>query len=39
MEVKRLETLALEVFKTLNKINPEYKKKIFHKVAFTTHSS
>ena len=37
MKVKRLRTLALEVFKTLNKINPEYTKKIFHKAAFTTH--
>ena len=36
MEVKRLRTLALEVFKTLN-MNPEYMKEIFHKAAFTTH--
>ena len=35
MEVKRLRTLALEVFKTL--MNPEYMKEIFHKAAFTTH--
>ena len=37
MEVKRLRTLALEVFKTLNNMNPEYMKKIFHKAVFTTH--
>ena len=37
MEVKRLRTLALEVFKTLNNINPQYMKEIFHKTAFTTH--
>ena len=37
MEVKRLRTLALEVFKTLNNMNPEYMKEIFHKTAFSTH--
>ena len=37
MEVKRLKTLALEVFKTLNNMNPEYMKEIFHKTAFLTH--
>ena len=37
MEVKRLKTLALAVFKTLKKMNPEYMKEIFHKTAFTTH--
>ena len=37
MEVKRLRTLALEVFKTLNNMNPEYMKEIFHKTAFMTH--
>ena len=38
MEVKRLRTtLALEVFKILNNMNPEYMKKIFHKTPFTTH--
>ena len=31
MEVKRLRTLALEVFKTLNNMNPEYMKEVFHK--------
>ena len=37
MEVKRIRTLALEVFKTLNNMNSEYMKEIFHKTAFTTH--
>ena len=32
MEVKRLRTLALEVFKT-NNMNSEYMKEIFHKTA------
>ena len=45
MEVKRLRTLALEVFKTINNMNPEHMKEIFHKTAhslinltaFSTH--
>ena len=37
MKVKRLRTLALEVFKTLNNMKPEYTKEIFHKTAFSTH--
>ena len=37
MEVKRLRTLSLEVFKTLNNLIPEYIKEIFHKTAFRTH--
>ena len=37
MEVKRLRTLALEVFKTVNNMNPEYMKEIFHKTAFRMH--
>ena len=37
MGVKRLKTLALEVFKTLNNMNPEYMKEIFHKTAFSTY--
>ena len=37
MEVKRLRTLAVEVFKTLNNMNPKYMKEIFHKTAFSTH--
>ena len=37
MKVKRLRTLALKVFKTLNNMNPEYMKEMFNKTAFTTH--
>ena len=37
MEVKQLRALALEIFKTLNNMNPEYMKEIFHKTAFRTH--
>ena len=37
MEVKGLTTLVLEVFKTVNSMNPEYMKEIFHKIAFLTH--
>ena len=38
MEVKRIRTLALEVFKTkLNNMNLEDIKEIFHKTAFTMH--
>ena len=33
MEVKRLRTLALEVYKTVNNMNPEYMKEIFHKIS------
>ena len=33
MEVKRLRTLALEVYKTVNNLNPEYMKEIFHKIS------
>ena len=37
MEVNRLRTLALDVFKTLNNMNPEYTKEIFNKTASSTH--
>ena len=37
MDVKRLRTLALDVFNTLNNMNPEYMKEIFHEAVFTTH--
>ena len=37
MEVRRLRTLALEVFKAINNMKPEYMKEILHKTAFTTH--
>ena len=29
----------MEIFKTLNNMNPENMKEIFHKTAFTTHRS
>ena len=38
-EVKRLRTLALEMFKTLNNLNPDYMKEIFFKTANLTHRS
>ena len=31
MEVKRLRVLAIEIFKTLNDLNPAYMKNIFHR--------
>ena len=31
MEVKRLRSLAIEIFKTLNNLNPVYMKEIFNK--------
>ena len=37
MEVKRLRTLLLEIFKTLNDINPNYMKEIFHISPYETH--
>ena len=37
IDVKRLRTLALDVFKTLKNMNPEYMKEIFHKTACATH--
>ena len=33
MEIKRLRKLALEIFKTLNHLNPEYMKEIFYKTS------
>ena len=39
MEVKRLRTLAQEVFETLNNMSPEYMKEIFDKTAFTMHTT
>ena len=35
-EVNRLRTITLKVFKTVNNMNPEYMKEIFHKTAFST---
>ena len=37
MRRKRLRNLALELFKTLNKMNPEYMKERFPKTTFSTH--
>ena len=36
-EVKRLRNLALEIFKTLNDLNPKYMKEIFYKTTNLTH--
>ena len=36
MEVKRLRTLALEVFKTLNNLNPDFMKDIFYLSPYQT---
>ena len=37
MEVKHLRNLALEIFKALNHLNPEYMKEIFYKTTNLTH--
>ena len=37
MEVKIMRTVALEVFKTLNYMDPEYMREMLHITAFTTH--
>ena len=37
MEVKRLRTLGLEVFKTLNNLNTAFLKEIFHTTKWLTH--
>ena len=37
MEIKRLRCLALEIFKTMNKLNPYYMKEIFSKTTNLTH--
>ena len=37
MEGKCLRKLALEIFKTLNNLNPEYMKEIFYKTTNLTH--
>ena len=39
MKVKRLRKLALERFKTLNILNPEYMKEIFYETTNLTHSN
>ena len=37
MEVERLRTLCLEVFKTLNNLNPAFLEEIFHRIKWLTH--
>ena len=37
MEIKRLRCLALEIFKTVNNLNPYYMKEIFSKTTNRTH--
>ena len=37
MEVKRLRTLGLEVFKALNNLNPVFMEEIFHRTKWLTH--
>ena len=37
MEIKRLRCLALEIFKTVNNLNPYYMKEIFSKTTNLTH--
>ena len=37
MEVRRLRILALEIFKTLKSLNPEFMKEIFHPSPYLTH--
>ena len=36
MEVKRLRTLAIEIYKTLNNMNPSYMKQLFNKPIYRT---
>ena len=37
VEVKSLRTLGLEVFTTLNNLNPAFKEEIFHRTKWLTH--
>ena len=37
MEIKRLRTLALEIFKTLNNLNPTFMKYMFNFSPYGTH--
>ena len=37
MEIKRLRTLALEIFKTLNNLNPSFMKYMFNFSPYSTH--
>ena len=38
MEIKHLPCLAIEIFKTVNNLNPYYMKEIFYKTTNLTHS-
>ena len=38
MEIKRLRTLTLGIFKTLNNLNPSFMKDIFNFSLYSTHS-
>ena len=37
MEIKRLRTLAIEVFKTVNNLNPDFMKDIFYLSPYQIH--
>ena len=37
MEIRRLRTLALETFKTVNNLNPDFMKDIFYYSPYNTH--
>ena len=37
MEIRRLRTLGLEIFKTLQKLNPAFMEEIFHRTKWLTH--
>ena len=37
VEIKRLRTLALEIFKTLNNLNPNFMKDVFNFSSYSTH--
>ena len=37
MEIRRLRTLALEIFKTVNNLNPDFMKDIFYYSPYNTH--
>ena len=37
MEIKRLRTLAREIFKTVNNLNPDFMKSIFYLSPYQTH--
>ena len=37
MEIKRLRTLAIGIFKTLNNLNPSFMREIFYRSPYATH--